>query len=288
MSVALANTDEVTLRKFLVYSAFLHGALALAIGLSAWYQYRGNQWASVGGNQGNDVKVNLVPSAGIPMPKPDMTADSHAVDPTKGLYKEEPKAPEIPEIPKDALEIPKFKEEQPAKPKPVVHPDKEFKDEPRKKPVVHPSKVFEDLRPTPNNAVKYGKGGTPNMPTGYSNTPGATAGGVQIQSPGGGDFATRYGWYVEAVRRKIGSNWNLFEIDPAVRSARRAKSVLTFTINRDGSVKNIRMEQSSGNQSMDISAQRALASATPMPPLPNDYSGAYVNVNFDFDLSMTK
>jgi protein TonB len=288
MSVALANTDEVTLRKFLVYSAFLHGALALAIGLSAWYQYRGNQWASVGGNQGNDLKVNLVSSAGIPMPKPDMTTDSHAVDPTKGLYKEEPKAPEIPEIPKDALEIPKFKEEQPAKPKPVVHPDKEFKDEPRKKPVVHPSKVFEDLRPTPNNAVKYGKGGTPNMPTGYGNTPGATTSGVQIQGQGGGDFATRYGWYVEAVRRKIGSNWNLFEIDPAVRSARRAKSVLTFTINRDGSVKNIRMEQSSGNQSMDISAQRALASATPMPPLPNDYSGAYVNVNFDFDLSMTK
>jgi protein TonB len=126
------------------------------------------------------------------------------------------------------------------------------------------------------------------MPTGYGTTPGTTASGVQIQGQGGGDFATRYGWYVEAVRRKIGSNWNLFEIDPAVRSARRAKSVLTFTINRDGSVKNIRMEQSSGNQSMDISAQRALASASPMPPLPNDYSGAYVNVNFDFDLSMTK
>jgi outer membrane biosynthesis protein TonB len=48
------------------------------------------------------------------------------------------------------------------------------------------------------------------------------------------------------------------------------------------------MEQSSGNQSMDISAQRALASASPMPPLPNDYTGSYVNVDFDFDLSMTK
>jgi TonB family protein len=288
MSVALANTDEVTLRKFLVYSAFLHGALALAIGLSAWYQYQGNQWTSVGGNLGNDVKVNLVPSAGIPMPKPDVTSDSHAIDPTKGLYKEEPKAPDITEISKDALDIPKFKEEQPAKPKPVVHPDKEFKDEPRKKPLVHPSKVFEDLRPTPNNAVNYGKGGSPNLPTGYGNNPGQTTSGVQIQGQGGGDFATRYGWYVEAVRRKIGSSWNLFEIDPAVRSARRAKSVITFTINRDGSVKNIRMETSSGNQSMDISAQRALTNASPMPPLPNDYSGSYVNVNFDFDLSMTK
>jgi len=288
MSVALANTDEVTLRKFLVYSAFLHGALALAIGLSAWYQYRGNQWSSTGGNLGNDVKVNLVPSAGIPMPKPDLTTDSHAVDPTKGLYKEEPKAPEIPEIPKDALEIPKFKEEQPAKPKPIVHPDKEFKDEPRKKPVVRPSKVFEDLHPTPSNAVHTGQGGNPDVLTGYGNTPGATTSGMKVQGQGGGDFATRYGWYVEAVRRKIGSNWNLFEIDPAVRSARRARSVMTFTINRDGSVKNIRMELSSGNQSMDISVQRALANASPMPPLPNDYSGSYVNVDFDFDLSMTK
>ena len=124
MSVALANTDEVTLRKFLVYSVFLHGALALAIGLSAWYQYRGNQWNNVGGNLGNDVKVNLVPSAGIPMPKPDITSDSHAIDPTKGLYKEEPKPPDIPEIPKDALDIPKFKEEQPPNPNPSFIPTK--------------------------------------------------------------------------------------------------------------------------------------------------------------------
>src|ERR1700681_1450000 len=167
MRVALANTDEVTLRKFLVYSVFLHGALVLFIGLSAWYQYRGNQWANVGGNLGNEVKVSLVPSAGIPMPKPDVTSDRHAIDPTKGLYKEEPKAPDITEISKDALDIPKFKEEQPAKPKPVVHPDKEFKDEPRKIPVVHPSKVFEDLRPTPNNAVHTGQGGNPDVLTGY-------------------------------------------------------------------------------------------------------------------------
>jgi protein TonB len=285
MSVALANTDEITLRKFLVYSSFLHGALALAIGLSAWYQYRGNQWNNAGGSQGNEVKVNLVDSAGIPMPKPDVVTDSHVVNPTKALY-QDTKPSDVQEAVKDALDIPKFKDEQPLKP--VVQP-REFKDEPRRpKPVAHPSKVFEDLHPTADNAVKSDRGGSPNLATGYGNAPGSAASGVKIQSPGGGDFATRYGWYVEAVRRKIGSNWNLFEIDPAVRSARRAKSVLTFTINRDGSVKNIRMETSSGNQSMDISAQRALASASPMPPLPNDYSGAYVNVNFDFDLSMTK
>jgi protein TonB len=285
MSVALANSDEITLRKFLVYSVFLHGTLALAIGLSAWYQYRGNQWQGEGGALGSETKVTLVPNAGMNLPKPDFTSDSHVVDNTKGLYKEEPKPPEIPEVPQDALAIPKFKDQTP--PKPAYKSDKEFKDEPRKKPVPRPSKVFEDLRRNPDNAVNYGKSGSPDM-SGNGNVSGPPVSGMRFLGQGGGDFATRYGWYVEAVRRKIGSNWNLFEIDPAVRSARRARTVLTFTINRDGSVKNIRMESSSGNISMDNSAQRALASAGTMPPLPNDYSGSFVNVDFDFDLSMTK
>ena len=285
MSVALANSDEITLRKFLVYSVFLHGTLALAIGISAWYQYRGNQWQGEGGALGSETKVTLVPNAGMNLPKPDFTSDSHVVDNTKGLYKEEPKPPEIPEVPQDALAIPKFKDQTP--PKPAFKSDKEFKDEPRKKPVPHPSKVFEDLRRNPDNAVNYGKSGSPDM-SGSGNVSGPPVSGMRFLGQGGGDFATRYGWYVEAVRRKIGSNWNLFEIDPAVRSARRARTVLTFTINRDGSVKNIRMESSSGNISMDNSAQRALASAGTMPPLPNDYSGSFVNVDFDFDLSMTK
>jgi TonB family protein len=285
MSVALANSDEITLRKFLVYSVFLHGTLALAIGLSAWYQYRGNQWQGEGGALGSETKVTLVPNAGMNLPKPDFTSDSHVVDNTKGLYKEEPKPPEIPEVPQDALAIPKFKDQTP--PKPAYKSDKEFKDEPRKKPVPRPSKVFEDLRRNPDNAVNYGKSGSPDM-SGNGNVSGPPVSGMRFLGQGGGDFATRYGWYVEAVRRKIGSNWNLFEIDPAVRSARRARTVLTFTINRDGSVKNIRMESSSGNISMDNSAQRALASAGTMPPLPNDYAGSFVNVDFDFDLSMTK
>lgn len=270
MSVALANSDEITLNRFLVYSFVLHALLAVSVGLSAYYQYHGNAWGGVGGSEGNDVKVNLVSSAGIPMPKPQVFTDSQAVDPTKGLYKEEPKPPEIPEPPKEELAIPKFKDEKPPKP------------------ISHPSKVFVDKRPTPTNAVPYGKGGNPNVPTGYNATPGAASSGVAVQGQGGGDFTTRYGWYIEAVKRRVNSNWNQFTIDPSVRAERRAHAVLTFTIYRDGSVKNIRLDQSSGNLSMDNSAQRALLSSVPMPQLPSDYSGTYVNVIFDFDLSMNK
>jgi TonB family protein len=63
---------------------------------------------------------------------------------------------------------------------------------------------------------------------------------------------------------------------------------MTFVIGRDGTVKDIRVAQSSGNYSLDTSAQRALLSSSPMPALPNDYSGSFVNVTFDFDLSMTR
>jgi len=77
-------------------------------------------------------------------------------------------------------------------------------------------------------------------------------------------------------------------IDPTVRATRHAKTTVTFSINRDGSVKNIRITEPSGNRSMDDSAQRALLSIDHFPPLPPDYSGRYVDVIFDFDLGMTR
>ncbi len=39
---------------------------------------------------------------------------------------------------------------------------------------------------------------------------------------------------------------------------------------------------------MDYSAMRALQSIDAFRPLPNDYMGTYVEVTFDFDLSMTQ
>ena len=125
------------------------------------------------------------------------------------------------------------------------------------------------------------------IPSGYSQTPGAAAGGLAVQGQGGGDFASRYGWYIESVKRAISQNWIQTSIDPSIRSARRAKATTSFRIYRDGTIKNIRLDASSGNRSMDDSATRALLSIDKLPTLPADYSGAYVDVTFDFDLSST-
>ena len=76
-------------------------------------------------------------------------------------------------------------------------------------------KVFEILRPTPNNAVNYGKGGSPNIPTGT----GAPLPPVKppaeckckaraaVTSP-----HVTFGTSKSAPRDKIGSNCNFFEI----------------------------------------------------------------------------
>ena len=84
-----------------------------------------------------------------------------------------------------------------------------------------------------------------------------------------------------AASTRIGSRPR---IDPAVRAARQAHCVMTFRIYRDGTVKDMQITQGSGNVSMDNSAQRALLSSNPMPPLPSDYPAPFVDVTFDFDL----
>jgi protein TonB len=261
-----ANNYDAPFKRFLGYSAWLHIGLIAAVGLSVWIQRSGNPWGGIGGGD-SGAKVNLVSSAGIPMPKPDVPAPTDTVDPTKGLAKEEPKPKEEPKT--DATNIKKFEKEKPLPP-------------------TKKSKVFEPKKPPPDNATHYGKGGQMDIPSGYSQTPGASSSGVAVQGEGGGDFATRYGWYVESVKRAISQNWIQTSIDPSIRAARRAHSVVTFRINRNGTVTNIRLDNSSGNRSMDDSATRALLSIDKFPTLPSDYSGSFVDVTFDFDLSSSR
>ena len=64
-----APDDEFSLTKFIVYSGALHAVAAIAIAVSIYFNFHGNQWAGEGGDLGG-TKVNLVSSAGIPMPRP--------------------------------------------------------------------------------------------------------------------------------------------------------------------------------------------------------------------------
>ena len=72
-----------------------------------------------------------------------------------------------------------------------------------------------------------------------------------------------------------------YEVDPRVSTAERV--YLVFDILRSGQPVNVQVEKSSGVPSLDQSAVRALQRIDTFGPLPGDYSGSKVSVEFYFD-----
>ena len=248
------------LRGPLKYSAFFHLFLLAALAVSTVLSQRGENWGGAGGE--GSINVNLVGNIpAIPLPKPDVVTANRVVDETKGLYKSEP-PPKLPDE-SNALYLPKFDKTKPPK---VVS---------------KPSRVLENPTPPPPNAIPYGNGGAPQVPYSSFMMTKTTPGGLGISGTTGGAFGTQFPWYVEAVQRRVSSNWLQATVDPTISWAPRC--VVTFEILRDGTVTNIQITQSSGNQTVDDSAVRAVRSSNPLDQLPAGYRGTYVNVEFWFD-----
>ncbi|HVB58571.1 MAG TPA: energy transducer TonB [Candidatus Acidoferrales bacterium] len=260
MSTAAASRTPDGFKTPLSVSVLLHCALAAAVAFSMIHSHSGDSWGGPGGS----VTVGLVGNVpAIPLPHPDISTTSRVVDNSKGLYKAEP--PKVEPPPPDALPIPKF---QHIKPPPKY--------------VTRPSKLLENPAPPPPNAVPYGQGGSPSIPTtSFAMGQGTTQGGLSFNGVSGGDFGSRFSWYVEAVQRRVSGNWLQSTVDPNVSVAPRV--IATFTILRDGTVTNIQITQSSNNYSVDNSAVRAVKQSSPFAPLPAGYSGSNVNVEFWFD-----
>jgi TonB family protein len=265
MSYSPQHPGTVGLKKPLFFSALFHVVLFSSLIVSTIFSRRGDVWGSAGGD--GAVSIGVVQKVpGILLPRPDVVTQSQTVDTSKGLYKAEPEPPKPKEIPPEVKKIPEFtKEKSPHY-------------------ITKPSKVFEDKTPPPTNAVPYGQGGSPALPyTSFAMNNGAaqSQGGMGFSGPGGGDFAGRFPSYVDAVRNRISSNWMQSTVDPSIRWAPRAN--FTFQVLRDGTVTNVQMMQSSGNRSVDNSALRAILSSSPVSPLPSNYSGNSVTVEFYFD-----
>jgi protein TonB len=263
MSTVQIQIDDESLKGPLALSLVFHFLLFGSLAVSTFLSHTGDAWGGSGG--GGAISVKLVGGmSGVPLPRPDAVTTSRVVDTTKGLYKSEP-PPKVPEPVAEAKQIPEFtKEKQPRY-------------------VTPPSKLLEDKTPAPQNAVPYGQGGSPAVP--YSQVSlgagSATTGGLGFSGPGGGDFGGRFPWYVDAVRNRVSSNWLQSTVDPALRWAPRA--VVVFDVMRNGAVANVQILQSSGNASVDNSAVRAILGANPLNPLPNEYAGNKVSVEFWFD-----
>ncbi len=61
-----------------------------------------------------------------------------------------------------------------------------------------------------------------------------------------------------------------------------ASAIVFFAIDRDGTIRDAKIEDASGNGLYDRAALRAVLEASPLPPLPFGYSGTYLGVHLKF------
>lgn len=99
-------------------------------------------------------------------------------------------------------------------------------------------------------------------------------GGSAVTGLEGGDFP--YTLYIERMKTLIGSHW----LRPQVGD--QTTAVVYFVIDRDGTLRDVKLETSSGNGLYDRAAQRAVLETSPLPPLPFGYNGTYLGVHLKF------
>jgi protein TonB len=242
----------------LAWSMGLHIALAGSILLYTVISPggRGESWGVGGGGEAMGVKL----VSNVPLPAPTVQTKNVLANESKGLTQSEPKPVE-------------------KEPDAIPIPDKDFKKKP--KPTLSASQKKPPVEPVeePSNVVPFGEGGPVSGPYGTFSAGGAK-GGFGFTG-GGGDFGTRFAWYVRVVQQKVSDNWLKYEVDPRIGQAQRV--YVTFDVTRDGRPSNVQVEQSSGVPSLDQSAVRALQRIDTFGPLPPDYAGNKVSVEFWFD-----
>ncbi len=117
----------------------------------------------------------------------------------------------------------------------------------------------------PSTTPSTGSAGTAPSPKAAASAPGVLefgppGPGVPTGTDSGGD------WYLASVQQKIWMIWN-----QQVKTGFTQSVGVTFTIQPDGSVINVRLTQPSGSSLLDLAAQRAVYNAAPFGPLPKEY-----------------
>jgi len=242
----------------IAWSAGLHVVITVALLIYAAFVTRGSggTWGAGGGGDAiGATLVSTVPLAVSPSQTQNVLANE-----SKGLTQSQPK---IQEKEPDAIEI----------------AGKNRKIKPKKPQITESKQSTQAAAEPEDNQVAFGEGGPVSGPYGTFSAAGAK-GGFGITGSGG-DFGTRFASYVMGIQRRISENWMRYEVDPRITNAQRVYVV--FDIARDGHPSNVQIEQSSGVPSLDQSAQRAVQRVDSFGPLPADYSGSKVSVEFWFD-----
>jgi TonB family protein len=120
-----------------------------------------------------------------------------------------------------------------------------------------------------------------------SKTPQAVSSPLFSQMPGSGrvglgantTLGTEFGAYAAQIQDLIARNWHTGDV-----SVQTAPAVIaSFTLMKDGSIRNLTIVQGSGVPSLDFSVRRAIEGVN-LPPLPPAFPHATAKCEFTFEL----
>ena len=102
-----------------------------------------------------------------------------------------------------------------------------------------------------------------------------------LSDPLGVDFRP----YLISVLAAVRHNW--FNILPeGARMGQRGRTVVQFSIAKDGSVPKLVIHFPSGTESLDRAAVAGISASNPFPPLPSEYKGAVLRLQLVFSYNM--
>jgi TonB family protein len=238
-----------------VQSVLLHAAIAGALIISSIsFQHSRQVWGSANTAAGTAVAINSVKT--IPLPSRagkinPVANDTESQVPEAPTPKPQPKR-EV-KVPEDAVPLPsKLAKKQPR---------------PEASHTYHP-------QPIPENQLLSHVGQAAVSP--MFEKAGSGGAGVGVNNA----FGNQFGAYADLVVQRITQKWDT----SGLAGMHLPVAVITFDILRDGSVKNAKVAQSSGNSTLDLSSLRAVMDAGPFPPLPPNYSGGQADVELRFQL----
>jgi protein TonB len=234
------------------------GSVALHLGLGAAVVLYGilggffhhNMWGSPG--TGGAIQVNMVSSA-LPLPS-NQPVNQNVLStetPSQAPAPPQPKAKQAEDDQAIAISGKQKKQEHETTPKTAPKPP----------------------QPTPKNVAQYGEQSGSSVPRAAQ--PSLTTGPTTVSN---GDFGSRFGWYVEGISRKMSANWYKSLVDPS--TPRGARAFIDFTIAKDGSVSSVRLDRSSGSQTLDSSCMRAAQRVDTFGALPAGYNQSTLLVSY--------
>ncbi|HEV2419667.1 MAG TPA: TonB family protein [Terriglobia bacterium] len=109
----------------------------------------------------------------------------------------------------------------------------------------------------------------------------STSGPIILSDTQGVDF----GPYLAQILMIVRENWYAV-IPESARLGAQGRTSLVFEILKDGSVPQLRLVGPSGSDSLDRAAEAGIRASIPFPPLPKEFTGKHLVLQFNFFYNM--